>query len=1078
MKRLVLPLLFAACSDTTPTVGTQVNLNRPVDMAFSCYGGLRLTNGAASDPSQEVTQTAQPIEACDIRTGTLVGGTAPTPPGQEDLTSAGGTAISPTPAYYGFILESTPGTVSLAKWDAKQSSQFTGTDVTVLDADPLTPGINSITVGVEPIAITADQIGCYMVTANAGTCDLSVLDITSAIVASNGQGSVRVDRLAVKNAAGQQILAKPAAMVGQPPGGIIGQACPATATGLAYVAYPGCHLVAAIDTSSGTIVDGIDYSSGTPTWLAGATANLTCPDECGGTGTPTAGIRPVTLDLQKDPTTGRHALVIGADNSRALTLVELDANDHMVAQPSQIALEDPTGTLGVTSVAMSPQIGMGGSSGFVDDTDGPPFQFVYAVATDRSVRVADILNLRRECDTEIDPRYLGANKNINQLSCLPVGDPTLPRRIGAHGPGIELLPDNIPTSVQIYKADTYDGDTRVSGPQRLIGYFGAISSEQGYVYIFNIDDDDHADYVDPNDPLGTQIPLDIAHQLRDAVPNRGMLALATDGSGRPSCDDIGPDPDASTGPVAGPRSPTAPAKNVPLGYIGATKIGELPGIRQVLCQGADETRPVSELQFPAPTDVRLQEFPDLRALRGDENITLTWEGTLSADTASTAVDGPVVREAQMYGDANDLRIDDQTRPFCAAGVQQWDVVQLRGCDPTNGNADCPIGYVCFVHPESKVANLGACELTAEAERLADACKPFLTSLRRYTVGKSTSGELVLLPRKHELYTTPIDGCTSSSQCQTLANYAAGNPSQANPIDPTVTDPHTWSCEVDPLRAPELDAMGAPLKRCVETCPTGMDSDCNAGSVCQNGYCMDGVVAPQACINAPQKFELRAGEAFTVIGSKGGYVHPTIADASGNCIVDPKASPWQVGRVPLRAPACDPTADPLTGRKPDGTLDANPCELTVDQTELQPNYVPGTCTLAATQTQLVTRQAQAIRVHLRGMTLTLVDPTYPGDQTCIGDRMGGLGNVPLVAPDYQIAFRLASGFIPLTLSLSQLSLPIKMVRMPRTPSSTSASEAFWVIDSGDFLSTSLSESSMRGKVFRVESDSLGIINLLD
>jgi hypothetical protein len=1075
MKRLVLPLMLAACGDTTPTVASQLNLDRPVDMAFACYGGLRLTNGGPSDPSQEIIQSAQPIESCDIRTGPIPSGsTGPTPPGQEDLSGMGGTAVTATPQYFGFILESTPGTVALARWDAKSSQLFTGTDVTVLDADPLSPGKNGITVGDEPIAIAADQLGCYMVTANAGSCDLSVLDVTSALDTTPG---ARVDRLQVKNAAGAQILAKPAAMVAQTPGGVIGEACPQTASGLVYVAYPGCHLVAAIDTTSGTIVDGIDYSSGTPTWLQGATASLTCPDECGGTGTPVPGVRPVTLDLQKDPITGRHALVVGSDNSRSLTLAELNANDQ-ITSISQIALEDRAGNLGVTSVAMSPQMGMGGSSGFIDDTIGPPFQFVYAVATDRTVRVVDILNLRRECDTQIDPRYLATNKSVSQLSCLPLNDPTLPRRIAARGPGIELLPDNIPTSVQIYRTDTYEGDTRLSGPQRLVGYFGAISSAQGFVYIFNIADDDHADFVDPNDPLGTQIPLCIAHQLRDAVPNRGLLALASDGSGRPSCDDIGPDPDASTGPVGGPRSPTGPAKNVPLGYIAATKTGELPGIRQVLCTGADETRPVSELQFSAPIDVRLQEFPDLKATRGDENFTLTWEGTLSADSTNTAVDGPIVREAQMYGDANDMRIDDQTRPFCAAGVQQWDVVQLRGCDPTNGNADCPVGYVCFVHPESKVENLGACELTNEAERLADACKPFLTSLRRYTVGKSTAGELVLLPRKHELRTTPIDGCTDSNQCQTLANFAVGNPSQANPIDPTVTDSHHWSCELDQLRAPELDALGAPLKRCVQTCPSGADTDCSAGAVCQNGYCMDGVIAPQACINAPQKFELRAGEAFTIIGSKSGYVHPLIADASGNCVVDATASPWQVGRLPLRAPACDPAADPITGRKANGMLDTNPCELTVDQTELQPNYVPGTCTLAATQTQLVTRQTQAIRVHLRGMTLTMVDPTYPGDATCIGDRMGGLGNIPLVAPDFQLAFRLASGFIPLTLQLSQLSLPIKMVRMPRTPSSTNASEAFWVIDSGDFLSTSLSESSTRGKVFRVESDSLGIINLLE
>jgi hypothetical protein len=51
-------------------------------------------------------------------------------------------------------------------------------------------------------------------------------------------------------------------------------------------------------------------------------------------------------------------------------------------------------------------------------------------------------------------------------------------------------------------------------------------------------------------------------------------------------------------------------------------------------------------------------------------------------------------------DTNGFRIVDQSAPFCDAGVEQFDVVQLRGCDPSVGNDDCPHGSTCFVHPES------------------------------------------------------------------------------------------------------------------------------------------------------------------------------------------------------------------------------------------------------------------------------------------------------------------------------------------------------------------------------------------
>jgi hypothetical protein len=199
------------------------------------------------------------------------------------------------------------------------------------------------------------------------------------------------------------------------------------------------------------------------------------------------------------------------------------------------------------------------------------------------------------------------------------------------------------------------------------------------------------------------------------------------------------------------------------------------------------------------------------------------------------------------------------------------------------------------------------------------------------------------------------------------------------------------------------------------------------------------------------------------------MHPIISDTAGNCVKDPDAKPYMVGRIPLEAPACDPTADPRTGRRMDGTFEPNPCQVTVDETEYQLNYVPNTCTLADPDELVVTRPATGIRLRNRALTLTLVDPTYQGDLMCHGDRGGMLDNVPLVPAGYQIAFRQSAGFTPLTIPGIAPAFPVKVVRGPL--------QSVWIMDQGDFLSTSISQPSTRGRVYRVEAQAIGIVNLI-
>jgi hypothetical protein len=118
--------------------------------------------------------------------------------------------------------------------------------------------------------------------------------------------------------------------------------------------------------------------------------------------------------------------------------------------------------------------------------------------------------------------------------------------------------------------------------------------------------------------------------------------------------------------------------------------------------------------------------------------------------------------------------------------------------------------------------------------------------------------------------------------------------------------------------------------------------------------------------------------------------------------------------------------------------------------------------------MVTRKAPAIRFRNPGMTLTMVDPTYPGDQRCIGDRAGSLVNVPALFPGYQLSFRQTAGFGALTLGI-QPAYPVKVINGP--------GDSIWVVDEGDFLSTSVTAASTRGKVYRVEAEGLGIVNTL-
>lgn len=1102
---------IAACGDTGDQPPTVLNLDRPIDVAFFCHGGLRIIGDTprVGEPGDPVIQAAQPLESCRIRsidpdrdtdvrlnddpatkeagapdgigipdidvTGDGIpdlayGESVRTfrPIGQEDLS---GQDPVPLVDYFAFILESGPGTVAIARFDTAHPSTFTGIEVTLFDADGLTPGNNSITVGSLPIAIGSDRAGCHAFTANAGSCDLSLIGVES-FVDRDPTTPPEISRITVVNSLGEPVLARPAAMIAEPGEADqpIGVECPAEPEGLAYVAYPDCHLVAAVRVATGTIERAIRFNPDGTTELV-PDGNVSCPAQCGGGGTFVAGERPVALDIVHDARVGTRRLVIGAEDSPQLTVVELDAG-YLPLSFTRVPLE---GDIGVIDVAMTPQIGMGGSSGVIDDggAAGGQHQFVYAVATDATVRVADVFGTSVECDTQVDPRYLRGVTDVGRLACLPVGDvATPPRRAGARGPGIELVNDGVPTAVAIAPVQQFDGEAGVvvpptePAPTALVGYFAFVTSSVGETFVINIDDDSYLDFWDPANPLGTMLANVMPHQIRDRAANRDDVALTADTVPQWDCSDEGTTGEG--GPrLVGDEDGDGSIQLQDFDEVSSVKSFVMPGLRNVFCEdneeslGNDTPEDIAELSFAAQQDARDLAFPDLRATRSDETWTFTWEGPLSRDDADQAIDGPSVRLGVVERDGNLLEISDATRPFCSVGVERFDIAVLTGCDPELGDAQCGVGQTCYTHPDSTVAT-GACLPAADADILAATCRDYLVSLRRFSVSSAEAGRIRIMPRRRVLPATPIDGCTSDTQCADLAIEQARLASPDHPVD-WVPDPdhpiRTYTCGLDPTR-------GGP-DRCMMTCED--DSGCDDGTRCSNGWCVEGVIPPEECLPGVQRYQLRGGDALIAVGSLSGYLHPLVEDpTTGACVADPAAHPLLVGRIPLDPPPC-PGPDDFDQLAP------NPCSLTVSHVGMEPafGFDGKTCTGGDPSEpednplELVTRDAPAIRFKNHALTFHLVDPWYPGDRNCRGDRLAGL-MLPTVRSGYQLQLRIIVGFLAQRIDAPSV-FPINVVRGPE--------DSIWVIDEGDNIPDTIGESSTRGQVYRIDPQNLGAVNIV-
>ncbi len=1016
----LLGLSASSCGQDTNPPALR-NLDRPSEIAFACFGDLVVGDTPIT--------SAQPLSSCAAHLS------GEPPAGQEGIIA---------PNYFAFVLQPAEGTVAVINVAAQG----------IQDNDLFTPGLNDIPVGTLPVGMAEDHSGCFVLTANSGSCDLAAIDMTSALTLAD---VAQVNRLSITTPAGDLLLSRPRSITAGPQTEVVGEACPLAAEGLVYITYPDCNLVAAVDAASGEVQSGLAFRETGIVEAATDADFAACPVQCTdgaltvahGTEPEVFVEKPVAVEVSPDGL----SLYVTSETSPFFTIVELDADGLPTAnvQRIRVAPDSDGNDVGLRNFAVSGQIDMGGD---IYNSIALPigeFQFAYAIATDSTIRVIDIGHVQ-ECDTQVDPRFLLDETDVEFLSCMPVGDiRTPPRRAGAHGPGIELpgrlddgrnstsslgMPLDVAFSTLAPPSIAGQAEDKKPDPDIMAGTFAFATAATGRIFVLNVDDDAYADQneIDAENPLLIQMPLALPHQLRDNILHRDIPSLNCTGA-------------ADTN--GGARVSGAPSQVIDLAQIASSKVHEMPFFRGERCLGEDGLgnpidSVVTEFSFAADLETRAATFPDVRAVE-DQGWSLAWEGPLSADARDSAIDGPIVRKGVVARDGVRAFLSDAGAPFCGLGVEPYDIVSLTGCNPLLDDDQCGVGESCYVHPDTTSAvQTGVCIAEDQVDSLSGPCREFLTSRRRYSVAKSKSDELELIERRRVLRTTPLDGCESATQCDELARLEPLLSDSSHPIDAVLLDPERvfdWVCEADPGRAPGID-------RCQMACESA--EDCEDGFSCAGQRCVEASLPPGECVAAVQRYQVLVGGAFVVLGSDDGYASPLIAEpGTGDCVLPPTPNPLVVSRIPLRPEPCDDDSDPYTG--------PNPCSTTVTHEE---DYIPfvvqdGQC--IAQDVAARTREAPAVRFNNASMQFHIVDTETTGDLECRADKAGVGPAFATVFAGYQLLFDITNGFAPKIVA-QVTALPSRIIPGP--------SGNLWILDQGD------SSSLDRGRVIRIDPSQPG------
>jgi len=1032
------PALLLACS-SSPVVNPTRNLQYPVDLTMLC---LKLVPASPADGTLQLS--GQTMSVCHARDE---GDPPPASNGRRQL----GT--------FAFIINAGTSEVAVADMDAGR----------LLDLGPQAPGYGMLPVGSNPQAIASSEDGCWVVTANRSSCDLSLIDparLLAGIFASDGSPAPSATgpgdasrRLVVKTGGGRVLQASTGEIAFLPPPSPSsrGQAdlrCQADDRPMAVATFPGCDLVATLSLSfaegSATITNAYYVRPDLPGGFLPAGAEPVCPNACGipadgGWAAKAAGPTEVDggldggesgIDAAAAPSEGAFhlqplALVPGGERVYVASLLDsaitsFDLTPSGLANPARFVLaESPIGVnrlrLGIDPYRTVP-------TKLADDTPATVQgqfltdrgKFLYAFTRDDSIRVVDI---GKATPVECDVNTI-APPDQKARSCFPVGSASNPpRRPLARGPGIRIPTFSSPDSPPPLPRDLAFADLQPVSTDvnyhALSGQFGFLLASNGQVYILNLAPrgEDGTSSIPATSCAtylrteATSLPATATHSFRD-VRNLGQCSRV------PLTISITPQRAVVT-------------SNQAFATVADFAASEGPQIKQFK---VDSDSPNQWVDFPDPDAIVSRVW------------NIIWEGALPYATRESGV----VRGADSR--AAGMLVDMGAR-FCASSVQPGDILAFSGCMQ---NSDCQPDDR-FSCQGTTAGARGMC-LPIDAARsaaLVEACARFFGSRMRYEVQEARQTSLTLGLKLDEVPKTTLNPCKVNADCRPDVDHGL---QAAETPDGGVG------------RAFECIEIHDKDPRCVKRCQ--QDSDCRTGNVCES---VPGVLAKvgKLCVEAPpldasclpqpmSRYSVHAGKSFVIYGSSLPTMR-TLAAPSREEACRPVAGrdPSLVFRIPLSAPECPAsflgragphnaaTGGPRFVQNLEATAGFNPCLYTGSYSDGGEAALDGGTTAGS----------QRIRAFFENPQIRFVLANL--DQY-VGDLFG-------------IHFELQYGFVPLTVQIPPAEVLVSLgtriltgpTKTPESPLRIDPSTAIsypylYVIDQGN---TRLTWAS-HGQVLRI------------
>jgi hypothetical protein len=766
-------VLAAACT-TQPVLLPSRDFDRPTDMTFVCMQKSGVGAGADAAVEGDRMVSGRPMRECHPR----------------NLVDPTDNTIYRT---FAFVPNSSSG------------------DLTVLDADhwslvnldPSNPGFNRLPLGVLPTQIAASDDGCRVVTANQGSCDLSLVDPAALLaptlsreenhtVTAAGPTNVinRVPHLSngreLRVRAGELAFLPTATLSpspGEPPAMVDPKLwCPADHQWQVLATFPSCDLVALIDLPSGAIQKAakVEAHGGVVSMrLLRDDEDPACPVDC--------------IDAQP-----------AADGGSS------DAVEAETSTPDAGPPEAGTTDAGAPEAAPPPAPTEPGDVPFVGPPSHPLAPGPLAIEPESGRAYVGLANAAFVLAFNVDedkldlssagaiPLHEGAlGVNRLRLSIDPYKDKTAavaggiptPRRLGAFV-GNDMYPDR--EYLYVVARD---------GTLRVVHVSGAVNEAECETNL------DYAAIADPTaraqakkaacPPVtGTgrragatgpgltfpAPPVDIAvADVRPTMPDTsetsvsGAHAWVLTANGQVYLVNLDPqtrdifwvNSDGTVLPCTtpgtsclheadDPPSPNSVRNRSFVGFtpaldpsLGPARIDITPGQPSI----GPRVEPVWTVGSAANATATSSDYNRTYVRFPDPNYvtpqpwTLTWQGALMANPR---FNGQILKD-------KDVVLVDQGNDFCRLGTQNRDLVTLVGC---TADSQCGLGNHCALGSNGAegAGGLPITGLCLPTTTNSDQCDDLLSTVRRYEIPSAQQHVLPLVPHKDELVRPLIKPC--------------------------------------------------------------------------------------------------------------------------------------------------------------------------------------------------------------------------------------------------------------------------------------------------------------------------------